>query len=321
MPPISKTGTRLLHDNLWKTVGHLASKSKRRRAAVAYFTTDLIGFRKGDLLVTDASELAVKRGSTSAKALRKLFDAGVEIRACPSLHAKMLVFGNHAFVGSANLSETSRDYLNEAGILTDSTRIVHEVEAVVLRLASKSTLINESRLEALEAIEPDPMKGSRHTKKRGIRIGRNLATTWLIRLHDEAPEEGSVEEDRLERAAKEARELKANPRSYPDAFWYDRRMDSFAEKVRTGDRLITIWSEEEKSTPTEVYRNTLVTKVRRDNNYAYVSTEDYPGWRKDEITWKRFVRIAKQVGLRLSEGKEVKGEIAADIDELWKLKR
>ncbi len=232
-------GTQLLHDNLWQVLAQHAKKAKRKRVAVAYFTTDLIGFSEGDLLVTDASIGSIKCRSTSAAALRTLFDKSVEIYSCPSLHAKMMVLGNSAFVGSSNLSESSRDDLNEAGLLTDNLRLVHEIEAAILRLAASAIKITESRLAALEAIKLDPILKRRPSNRRAVSVGESLGTTWLIHIYDDEPEAKVAE--RLNRAIEDARSLKASPRNTADAFYYT-ISDVFSKKVAAGDRLITIWS-------------------------------------------------------------------------------
>lgn len=58
---------RVLSRDLWKTIRAHAQRARCRRAVIAYVTQDLIGFRKGDTLVVDASTYAVCNGETSAK--------------------------------------------------------------------------------------------------------------------------------------------------------------------------------------------------------------------------------------------------------------
>jgi hypothetical protein len=63
---------RVLSKDLWTEVRKQARASNTRKAAIAYVTRDLVGFRKGDTLVIDASTLATKNGETDAPLLRKL---------------------------------------------------------------------------------------------------------------------------------------------------------------------------------------------------------------------------------------------------------
>jgi len=61
---------KVLSSNLWQVARAHAKSARKRRAAIAYVTQDLIGFRRGDTLLCDASRLAISCGETSAKLLR-----------------------------------------------------------------------------------------------------------------------------------------------------------------------------------------------------------------------------------------------------------
>jgi hypothetical protein len=63
---------RVLSNDLWTEVRKQARASKLRKAAIAYVTRDLVGFREGDTLVVHASPLAIKNGETDAPLLRRL---------------------------------------------------------------------------------------------------------------------------------------------------------------------------------------------------------------------------------------------------------
>ncbi len=49
---------KVLSTDLWKTVNLQARKSRQRKAAIAYVTRELVGFRRDDVLVVDASTRA-----------------------------------------------------------------------------------------------------------------------------------------------------------------------------------------------------------------------------------------------------------------------
>ncbi len=61
---------QVLTDKIWREVAKRARLAPTRKAAIAYVTTDDIGFRAGDVLITDASERAIRSGQTDAKLLR-----------------------------------------------------------------------------------------------------------------------------------------------------------------------------------------------------------------------------------------------------------
>src|SRR5690348_15071619 len=115
---------RVIANTLWADVQAAAKNAPYRKAAIAYVTNELIEFRKGDVLIADASDHAIRCGATSATLLRRLNGRGVEIYSCNQLHAKVLLFGGTAVIGSANMSTSSKDKLVEAAVLTDHVSLV-----------------------------------------------------------------------------------------------------------------------------------------------------------------------------------------------------
>lgn len=82
---------KVLAGGYWQDIAAKARAAAHRRAAVAFVTEDLVGFKKGDVLVVNAALRAIRTGATSAKLLLKLHDIGVLIYNCPNLHAKVLL--------------------------------------------------------------------------------------------------------------------------------------------------------------------------------------------------------------------------------------
>ncbi|UUZ73318.1 phospholipase D-like domain-containing protein [Polaromonas sp. P1(28)-8] len=112
-------GTEFLSDDLWARISMDAQASVNRMAAVGYVTdASQVPFRDGDTLVVDASDRAVTTGLTNAELLQELLSSGVHLYSLPSLHAKVYVFDDIIFVGSCNLSHSSRTALHEAAIRT-----------------------------------------------------------------------------------------------------------------------------------------------------------------------------------------------------------
>ena len=54
----------ILSTGLWVKIRAKAAKARRRQAAIAYVTADLVGFKKGDVLVVDASPAVIKSAVT-----------------------------------------------------------------------------------------------------------------------------------------------------------------------------------------------------------------------------------------------------------------
>ena len=97
---------RVLTAEIWREVKKRARTVKSRKAAIAYVTKDLIGLRAGDVLITDASERAIRSGQTSAPLLRELHRNRVEIYSHKGLHSD----GSYAAGIRAWGSESSTRY-------------------------------------------------------------------------------------------------------------------------------------------------------------------------------------------------------------------
>src|SRR5258705_872536 len=115
---------RVLSNDLWSEVRKQARASNTRKGAIAYVTRDLVGFRKGDVLVVDASALAIRNGQTDASLLRKLHNKGVQLYDCADLHAKILLLDDVAIIGSGNMSSSSENRMVEAALISDHRSVV-----------------------------------------------------------------------------------------------------------------------------------------------------------------------------------------------------
>ena len=112
---------------IWPRLTELAKKSKQSCVAVAYLgngAIKLLPLKAGGRLVVDLSENAVKSGQTSPHEILKFIARGVNVSTVGNLHAKIFVFSNHAFVGSANASSHSANALIEAMIETTDKSVV-----------------------------------------------------------------------------------------------------------------------------------------------------------------------------------------------------
>jgi hypothetical protein len=92
----------VLSKDIWLEISKQARTKTPRKIAISYVTTDHIGLRAGDVLITDASEKAIRTNQTDAKLLRELHGNGVTLHSHTGLHSKVLLLGRHAIVGSAN---------------------------------------------------------------------------------------------------------------------------------------------------------------------------------------------------------------------------
>jgi hypothetical protein len=70
----------LLSSGLWQRLRKLPKRANKKFAAIAYVTDDTkIAFGKDDVLITDASDEAVKSGQTSAAVLKAALNRKAQI--------------------------------------------------------------------------------------------------------------------------------------------------------------------------------------------------------------------------------------------------
>src|SRR5690349_2161173 len=108
----------LLTNSVWKHISKAARAAKSNSdVAVAYWGgggSKLLPLLRGSTVVVDMSLSAVRSGQTNPSDLLRLMKRGVDVHSVANLHAKVLVCGKTAFVGSANASSHSAGCLLEA---------------------------------------------------------------------------------------------------------------------------------------------------------------------------------------------------------------
>ncbi|MSQ73567.1 MAG: hypothetical protein EXR27_20165 [Betaproteobacteria bacterium] len=123
-------------------------------AAVAYVTRAVeVRFGAGDLLVVDASDHAIKSGATASAILRAAHGRGAQLFHCPGLHAKMLLLGDAAVIGSANISAASVNQKIEAALITDDQATAAMMRALIEKIASESQEIDDDFLVRIGKIK------------------------------------------------------------------------------------------------------------------------------------------------------------------------
>ena len=145
----------------WPIIKERIKTSKKTQqifVAIAYIGKDaptLMPLRKGDVLVCNASDAAIKQGSTSAKALETFNKRGVKIFNESRLHGKVVVFPKRTFVGSANVSTRSKDVLFEAVVETTDQKIVDSSLQFVENLAKGFSQLDSEDIRRLKRITID----------------------------------------------------------------------------------------------------------------------------------------------------------------------
>jgi hypothetical protein len=144
--------------SVWPIIKKQIKKTRRSQqifAAIAFAgfdATKIMPLRRGDVLVCNASDAAIKQGSTSAIALEKFIKRGVKIFNEPHLHGKVVVFPKKAFVGSANVSRRSNDVLFEAVVETADPRVIASARRFVERHAHEVARLNREDIQKMRDI-------------------------------------------------------------------------------------------------------------------------------------------------------------------------
>jgi phosphatidylserine/phosphatidylglycerophosphate/cardiolipin synthase-like enzyme len=188
----------VLSKDLWTEVRKQARASSSRKGAIAYVTRDLVGFRKGDTLVVDASVLAVKNGETDAPLLRKLHERGVKLYDCTDLHAKILLLDDVAVISSGNMSSNSERWMVEAALISDHASVAAGVASLIEQLVKQSSILDRKQIAELCKVKVIRRGGRRSAgpRKRKTRISRLGDQTWITGVH-EIRQDPKPEEQRL----------------------------------------------------------------------------------------------------------------------------
>jgi hypothetical protein len=310
---------RILSHGLWAELKTASLRAPQRKAAVAYVTKDLVGFRRGDVLVTDASEGAIRSGETDAKLLLRLHRKGVRIYRCPRLHAKVLLLGDVAVIGSGNLSVSSEKALVEAAVLTDHKPAVSGVASLITQLVHQSERLDTPTLETLTKIKVVPKGGapafSASPKPKISPLG---SRTWLIGVW-ELVETDEAKEKWVDGQSKEA--AKKHGCTEDEIEWIEwGKRGRLVREAQPGDRVIQIWRDTQKDEqPTVVLKATPLLLKRVRKGVTYLFTEKAQG-KKAAVPWPAFQKLLKKLGAKpASKDSErlLSEELADAIDANW----
>lgn len=149
-------GRLLDGEALWSEIRRLAGRSRRLTAAVGFVgrrPDGLLRWPRSSVLIADLSEGRVREGSSSARGALRLVRKGVEVWSLQGLHAKVLLFDRHAVVGSMNLSEESRERLEEGGVVLSGAEL-RGVREYLRRLQHEAIQMSEDILRERAKRQP-----------------------------------------------------------------------------------------------------------------------------------------------------------------------
>lgn len=295
---------RVLSSDLWKTIRAQAQKARRRKAAIAYVTRDLVGFRKADVLIVDASERSIACGDTDAKLLRTLQRRGVLLYHCADLHAKVLHLDDVAVIGSGNMSASSAGGLVEAAVMTDHSSVVAGAASFLEQLIRQSDDLDEPRIAQLCRIKV-VRRGGRAglgRGKRSMKIAPLGGRTWLVGVRELVRDPPPDEQRLIDRAVKALGAREGSRDEDIDWVKFGRR-GLLPRQCREGDSLIRIWRSRGAKRPSVVLRIAPVLLKQRSKRWTRFYLDEAAG-RYAEAKWGSFKRLLRKLGYgrRVSAG-------------------
>jgi hypothetical protein len=308
--------TELITHDVWTHLTTAATQSRGKAdVAVAYFgkgAAKLLPLPQGSRLVVDASEPAVKSGQTHPKDLKKLYDAGVQVYSREGLHAKVFVFDNTAFIGSANASNRSANLLVEAVVSTNHVETVKASRAFVRSLCLNELGPKELvRLQSLYREPRVPGNKSKSRSKASRRTSAVLPRLRLVQLTIGAAPEGSESTEETGRQAAKGR-MDQPKRHVIDHFW---RLGNCPYK--RGDLLLMVTDEGNGrlliSPPGRVVHRQVWRRGARKCTFLYLELRNH---RRISLG-----RLAKQLGYgwkkRLQSNGPLKQDLSARLLATW----
>ena len=292
-----------------------AMASKPVLAAVAYVANAKdLPLGKGDLLVCDASPAVAEAGSTVKRTLRKLVKDGVSVWSLQDLHAKVVVCGKRAIVGSANWSTTAEKRKIEAGIDTDDTAVVAAATTFVRGLLEYKNVRKVDK--AFLSTMPNPVR------KEGGEKGGAPAVDRTIR-HWLTPSSELPQKPKWLKAWDEFELIHQEGNAFNDdgeASWY--LYSSSARnvgRIAGGDTLTVMYQSDDEDT--FVYPPRRVLRAVHIEGFVGLLTLEVANEEKRKVPWHKFVAAAPLAGVRKNFTQdshiEMSAATAQALESLW----
>lgn len=307
---------QLLLSDLWPTVRKLSKGASHVQAAIAYVSSaENLHLHAGDMLITDASDNAIKTGQTSAPVLQEYFSRGVAVYHCVGLHAKLLVADGKVIVGSGNASGSSANRLVEAAILTTDPTLVSQAQSFVFQLAQQSVALDEKSLASLAEIKVE----RRAFGTGGLRRKKIVATgntTWIAMISDATERTFAGESVRVAAAERVIGKLVPRADPIPIKFWGNL---GIKKRVENGDVVCVGWGRRRGETPYRIDPPSAVLYCQKAerSTILYYDPDLCP---LVPVKWREFQRLLKAAGvppIRASSVRSVTREQGAELQRIW----
>jgi hypothetical protein len=296
--------------SLWKELRRRAKGC--RKVAAPYIgegASTLLPWKKGDVLVCALSKVNARAGNVCPAEIEKLRKKGVKIYVEPDLHAKVMRLEDRAIVGSANISDRSKNKLDEAGVVLRDDAALASIDAWFA--GRMGDPVSPGLIDACKKVyrkpkwpplgEPAKGRPAGHERRR-----QHSSSLWIISTQPvgEFPEH---EKKTVDSAVRAARKKLKKPRSHAidNLRWQGGR---FGQNVKPEDLVIQVWNERgQHVAPHGRVLSVRRTKTNRGAQVSYVCVEYPQGYVDDPIgervmTGGELRRTCRALGMKLTQG-------------------
>ncbi len=250
----------------------------------------LLSLKSGDVLVVALTKGNAINGSVCPAEIERLQAKGVPVFLAPRLHAKVLLCGQTAIVGSANLSQTSSTHLDEAAILTTNTSLLRHIRAWFKQRTLEP--VSPEWLAICAKVYRPPKGGFGRAGERTTHPTEDAL--WLVGLKqtNHPEDEAAISQSGAARAKKML--------SDPTKFKIETiRWSGKITRIREGDTVIQIMKGSRSHYVEELARLIGIrrTSSRRGSPVAYLYLECRN--RPKRISWTKFQTGCAEYGLKI----------------------
>jgi hypothetical protein len=237
------------------------------------------------------------------------------------LHAKIVITDKAVLVGSANVSKNSRDYLDEAAILTNDAVTIQRARDFLNHICIEPVL-PEYLSQCKSFYRPPRIVGKRSTTTNKRTIRAMHAKLWLVNLVDYHSFPNS-EREAFETSEKKALALiKGKELSSLSTFHWSHK-PKMADELETGDWIIQCIRHMDKSIsvygPARLILVDHYVRNKRSGKERYVFHLEYPK-RGERLSWVKFRKSLNTIlGKDLTQARTMAVRDTQKADDLLRL--
>ncbi len=296
MPPSVKSRRpSLFLDRVWEPISERCARPGKKVVVISYVgkgATKLLHFGIGDILVTNASDAAIRAGSTDANELHIITGKKTVIYNVDNLHAKVIITPRAVIIGSANASTNSKQQLLEACMSSTDSKVI--ASAGVWARSLFGDLLTPEQIERKMKLKVAARRFTGARKKADAETPDH-APLWLTYVA-EFLEPGDLADEMTAGEEELDRTLDTNKYCAESRYWIE-STDALYQNVQLDDQLIEIdhtYPTPRVHPPARVIR--ITRKTIKGEKLKLIYTE-LPLDQKS-ITLAAFRRKAEAIGLK-----------------------